>query len=113
MKHCANVSAVGNSSQIYNVFLKTALILFPSLGHTPVQAFTGKWLAQHPAQRAATFTKQQTEEKEKKNSLKTSDFPLSQKTPGGHGLFGKNGKNLETVQTFVRVKQTFCRQATG
>lgn len=94
-----------NNVQVHNVFLKTALILFPSLGHTPVQAFKGKWLAQQPAQRAATLTKQQNrrgerEREEKKKRLENS-WCYSQwvrrlirifcQVPDGQGLYGKDG----------------------
>lgn len=64
MKQHGNISAVANNSQMHNVFLKAALILFPSLGRTPVWAFKGEWLTQRPTQQEVTLTEQQTVEEE-------------------------------------------------
>lgn len=96
-----------NNGQVHNVFLQTALILFPSLGHTPVQAFKGKWLAQQPAQRAATLTKQQNRrgkrKKRKKKGEKTPDVIAGEsdgssgfcQVPDGQGLYGKDGDGAD------------------
>ena len=108
MERHSGISAAANNCQMHNVFFKTALILFPSLGHTPVQAFKGQWLAQQQAQQAATLTKQRRKKNNNNKGFEKS-WCYGQRVrrliriltdkPDSHGLYGKDGENLETAQT--------------